>query len=117
MTQEQIKNLIQQLVTAAGSLLTLTGVMSASEVGTWTAAIMAVVGPAMVLGGLIYGAWTNSQKGLVQAVDHLAKDPSSPVAGVIVTPTKEGKELAASIPGNTTVPAGTMEASNIATSG
>lgn len=114
MTQEQIKNLVQQVLTSAGTMVALLGVAKPDIVGQWTAAIMAMVGPILVIAGLIYGQWTNTQTGLVKAVDTLAKDPTSPVVGVIVSSSTDGKELAAAIPGDTTVPAGTIQAAKIA---
>lgn len=54
-------------------------------------------------------------RSVVQAVVEMAKDPTSPVQGVITTATPEGKELAKSIPGPI-VQAGSQAATDIAKS-
>jgi hypothetical protein len=54
-------------------------------------------------------------RSVVQAVVEMAKDPASPVQGVITTATPEGKELAKSIPGPI-VSAGSSAATEIAKS-
>ncbi len=42
---------------------------------------------------------TTTQTGAIKAVVEMAKDPKSPVQGIITSATFEGKALAASIPG------------------
>lgn len=56
----------------------------------------------------------HTQSSAVAVVDKMAKDPTSPVAGVITTNTPAGRALSDSIPGTTTVPAGSPAASKIA---
>lgn len=114
MTPEQVKNLAQQTMAALGPLVILLGYSTTDAWGKWSAAVVMVAGAVATIIGVIYGMWTNSQTGLVKAVDALAKDPQSPVAGVIVTQTPEGKELADAIPGKTTVTAGTVDAAKLA---
>jgi len=68
---------------------------------------------AIVLSGF-YASWTASKKSQIAAVGALAQVPGSGVAGVITTPTPEGRELATSIPVPTVVTAGTQDAKVIA---
>lgn len=53
----------------------------------------------------------------VKSVAEIAMDPTSPVRGVIMEPTPEGKALAESIPLPTAVPANTIQAAKIANGG
>jgi len=65
--------------------------------------------------GFIWSGLTHRQDNAVAVVDAMAKDPASPVKGVIVEATIAGRDLANSIPGSTVVMAGTHEATTIAT--
>jgi hypothetical protein len=56
--------------------------------------------------GIILATLT-SQTGAVKAVVEMAKDPTSPIQGVITTATPEGKALASSIPGPINTAGGT----------
>jgi hypothetical protein len=62
----------------------------------------------------VWGLLTHTQKNAVTVVDAIAKEPDSPVKAVVVEPTTEGRELAAAMPGNTTVVAGSTVAATIA---
>ena len=62
----------------------------------------------------VWGLFVHTQKNAVAIVDTIAKQPDSPVKAVLADDTKAGKELAESLPGNTTVVAGTFEASKLA---
>lgn len=65
---------------------------------------------------VIVGIWsmfTHKQSNAVAVVDNIAKQPDSPVKAVITEPTKEGQELAMSLPGNTTVVAGSTKAQEV----
>lgn len=67
--------------------------------------------------GIVVGVWsqlTKSEAGKVAMVDALAKDPNSSVRGVLTEPTEAGRELALSLPGNTTVVAGAPAAASLA---
>jgi hypothetical protein len=58
----------------------------------------------------VWGYFVHSKTNAVAVVDAIAKEPSSPVKAVILEPTPAGRDLAASIPGDTTVVAGTQAA-------
>lgn len=67
----------------------------------------------VAIGGVMEGIWQQLVKtdaAKVAMVDAIAKDPASPVQAVITTNTIAGRDLAASLPGNTTVIAGTFDA-------
>jgi hypothetical protein len=62
----------------------------------------------------VWGLFVHTEKNAVAVVDTIAKQPDSPVKAVLTEPTKEGQALAASLPGNTTVVAGTTPAISMA---
>lgn len=61
------------------------------------------------------GAILTGQSTQIQAVVDMAKDPASPIQGIVTTATPEGKALAQSIPGPI-VSAGTSNATELAKS-
>jgi ATP-dependent exoDNAse (exonuclease V) beta subunit len=63
---------------------------------------------------LVWSMITHTDKNAVAVVDTLAKQPDSPVKAVLMEPTPAGQAMAASIPGNTTVVAGSTPAINMA---
>lgn len=113
-SQEQLLAQLRILLGAIGTLLTTLGFVSADTWGVWTNIIFLSAGPLMLLGGIIWSLISNTQKSLVGKVDTIAKEPNSPVAGVIMTPTIAGRELADSIEGTTSVVAGTPAAATLA---
>lgn len=58
-------------------------------------------------------AMVTTQNNALKAVVEMAKDPTSPVQGLVTTATPEGKALAASIPGPI-YPAGSEKATEVA---
>ena len=58
----------------------------------------------------VWGLFVHTQKNAVAVVDTIAKQPDSPVKAVVMEPTPEGRDIATSIPGDTTVVAGTQAA-------
>lgn len=117
MNPEMMKGQIRALLIAVGGLaagwLISKGWMSESA---WTAIMNSPVAAALatMASGFIWSALTHTESNAVAVVDAMAKDPTSPVKGVILLPTTEGRALAASIPGSTAVVAGTHEATAIA---
>lgn len=111
LSQEQILGLLRQLLPVIGTVLTATGVVKAGSWGTVETLILTIAGPLMIAGSAIWTTITNTQRALVAKVDEIAKDPKSPVLGVVTTNTPEGRDLADSMQGTTTVAAGTPEAS------
>ena len=58
----------------------------------------------------VWGLFVHTQKNAVVVVDTIAKQPESPVKAVVMDATPAGRDIAESIPGNTTVVAGTAAA-------
>lgn len=76
--------------------------------------VIPIVGALMAVAGWAWGVQTNTTSALVAKVDAIAKLPDSPVQAVITTADAKGMELANSIPGSTTIPAGTLQATSMA---
>lgn len=70
----------------------------------------------VAIASLVWGWFTHTQTNAVSVVDTIAKQPDAPVKAVILEPTAAGKALAESIPGDTTVVAGTVAATAAAKS-
>lgn len=102
-SQEQLLAQLRILLAAIGAILTTLGVVTGAEWDSWVTMIFLYAGPGMMILGVVWSFVTNTRASLVKKVDDLAKDPTTPVVGVVVANTPEGRELAASIPGNTTV--------------
>jgi len=64
--------------------------------------------------GTVLSLLSHTQKGSVAVVDAMAKDPASPVKGVVAKDTVAGRNMADAMPGDTTMPAGTLGATQIA---
>ena len=58
----------------------------------------------------VWGYFVHTKNNAVAVVDLIAKEPGTPVKAVILDASPAGKELAASLPGDTTVVAGTTQA-------
>lgn len=107
MNPEQIKSFIRWVQATIGPFLITHGYASS---GT----IELVAGILISLAPLVWSMFTHTEKNAVTVVDAIAQNPNSPVKAVVMEPTVEGKDIADSIPGNTTVVAGTMAAANLA---
>jgi len=62
----------------------------------------------------IWGLTVHTKSNAVAVVDQIAKEKDSGVKAVIMEPTVAGREIANSMPGNTTVVAGSQAAATIA---
>mgnify|MGYP001612760081 FL=1 len=114
MSQEQVLGQLRQILPVIGTILVSLGVMKPETVGNLTSTILVIAGPIMIIVSSVWSLVDKTKASMVSKVDAMAKDPTSPVLGVIVAPTAEGRDLANSLPGMTTVPAGTVAADNIA---
>lgn len=85
-----------------------------SQIGSGLASVATGVTTLVGIGSAFYAALTASRSHQIAAVGALAQVPGSGVAGVITTPTPEGRALAQSIPGPTVVSAGTSDAAKLA---
>jgi hypothetical protein len=120
-TPEQIKGaarwILALLAGAVAGWVSKSGFISADQVtsfftsdvvvGFLTSGITAAI-------ALVWSLITHTEKNAVLVVDTIAKQQDSPVKGVLTEPTPAGQALAAAIPGNTTVVAGSTPAITMA---
>jgi hypothetical protein len=102
MNQEQAKSFARWIVATFGPFLIAHG-YTQSTLEMW-AGIFVSAAP------LIWSMFVHTESNAVAVVDQLAKEASSPVLAVVVAPNQAGQDLAKSMPGNTTVVAGTQQA-------
>jgi hypothetical protein len=114
---EQTSGQLRQLLQALGTMLTTLGFATAGQVDLWIQIAMQVAGPLAMVGGVIWSWWVNRPKALVASVVAMADDPNSPVKGVVMAPTIEGRALANEFDTNKIAAAGTFDAKQIATPG
>jgi len=117
MNQEQLKSSVRWFITTFGGVVA--GWFAAKGWFTIDQVTSVLNSPTTisVIVSLVAGAWglaTHTQTNAVKVVDTIAKQVDSPVKAVLTEDNKAGKELADSIPGNTTVVAGSMAATQIA---
>lgn len=118
MNQEQVKSAIRSLITTFGGVIAgwfaAKGWFTIDQVTTvlnspTTISILASIAAA------VWGLFAHTQKNSVAVVDNIAKQPNSPVKAVVTEATPEGRDLAAALPGNTTVVAGSSAAESVVT--
>lgn len=102
---------IQRLLRGAGYLIVGTlGQRGIAVDGTWIELVLSLIGGGILLAWSVYGSRINAK---IAEMSQLAKRKDTPVAGVIMTNTVEGHEIARSIPGPV-VAAGTVSAEALA---
>ena len=90
----------------------------AASKGWLSGSDVAVLAPALaLLPAYLIGWWKNRPQNIAADMAQVAKDPGSPVKGVITTNTPEGVALAKSIPGPLVAAAGSSDAKSIAAIG
>lgn len=100
---EQLKSAVRWLIASFGPVIIQHGYASA---GT-----LEMIGGIIVsLAPLVWGLLTHTQTNAVAVVDTIAQQKDSPVKAVLAEDTPAGHDLANSLPGNTTVVAGTSAA-------
>jgi hypothetical protein len=107
MNAEQAKSSVRWIIATFGPLLISHGYASASTLEMAGGVIASLI-------PLVWAMFTHTQTNAVAVVDAIAKEPQSPVKAVITEPTPAGRELAQSMPGNTTVVAGSQAATTAA---
>lgn len=107
MNQQQVLSLVRWFIATFGPILVSHGYISSSNLEMAAGALVSLI-------PLIWGIVNNTQGNAVAIVDAIAKQPFSAVQGVVTTNDAAGIALASSLPGNTTAPAGTVQASDIA---
>lgn len=118
MNVEQVKSDLRTLIATFGGLLA--GWLVAHHWASDSASVIALMlAMTPLLANLIVGIsghFTHSESNAVLVVDTIAKEPGSPVRGVITEPNVAGRALASNTPGSTTVVAGTAAAEKLASS-
>ncbi len=104
MNTQQLTGIIKPFIAAAVAYLAGRGLLF--DANTWNIILSSAVTIALA----VWSGWQNTNTNLVKNVDALAKQSDSPVQAIIVERTKAGNEMANSMPGNTTVVAGTAAA-------
>ena len=107
MNPEQVKSAVRWLIASFGPVIIQHGYASA---GT----LEMVGGFAVSIAPLIWAMVTHTQANAVAVVDTIAKQPDSPVKALVAEDNAAGRDLAASLPGNTTVVAGSPAAATVA---
>jgi hypothetical protein len=114
---EQTSGQLRQALQAIGSIAMALGWLTTGQVDAWIQGIMQVAGPVAMLAGVAWSYKVNRPVDLVASVVNLAKDPQSPVKGVIVEPTIAGRELKSDLGADKIATAGSHDAKIIATAG
>lgn len=118
---EQVKSSIGWFVTTFGGFIA--GWFAAKGWFTVDQVTTVLNSPALIAGAasvvvFVWRLFVHKQANAVAVVAALAADPASPVKGVVVEPTIEGRKLASdianAIPAAVVAPAGTAAAANIA---
>ena len=117
MNQEQVKSAVRWFVATFGGVIA--GWFAAKGWFTVDQVTSILNSPttlslAVAIASGVWGLFVHTDKNAVAVVDTMAKEPDSPVKAVVLEPTIEGKKLADSLPGNTTVVAGTTVAATAA---
>jgi len=109
---EQYLMIVRWLLSVGGPLgayLVSRGI-PADQVTVLQGSVIAILGAAPPLVTLVWGLFAHTEAKAVAVVDAIAKDPTSPVKAVIMSPTAAGNAVVLSLPGNTTVTAGSAAA-------
>jgi hypothetical protein len=93
MNREQIIGLLRHLLPFIGGIATSGGYISEEGWAIFSEQFLVFAGPAITLGGLLWSYMDKTDKALVEKVIALPE-----VSRIECTPTKEGKELAESVP-------------------
>ena len=117
MNQEQLKSFVRSVLSTFGGVIA--GWFAAKGWFTIDQVTSVINSPTTIsiIVALVSGAWglvVHTQANAVAVVDAIAKQPDSPVKAIVTEPTAAGQALAASLPGNTTVVAGTLPAATVA---
>lgn len=107
MNTEQVKSLVRWLQATFGPFLIAHGYASSGTIEMAAGVLISLV-------PLVWSMFVHTEHNAVEVVDTIAKKPDSVVKAVVLEPTQAGRDLANSIPGNTTVIAGSVAATNIA---
>lgn len=114
MSNEQLLGLLRQILPIVGAVAVSLGWMKPDEVGGFIATALSVAGALLIIVSAIWTLVTNARNALIKKADVIAKEQDSPLKALVMTNTREGREMAESLPGMTSVTAGTTEAAAVA---
>ena len=114
---EQTSGQLRQVLQALGGIAVALGWFTNGQVDFWIQVILQVAGPLAMLAGVIWSWKVNRPVDLVASVVAMAEDPNSPVKGVVMSSTIEGRALANEFDTNKIAPAGSADAKKIAATG
>jgi hypothetical protein len=114
---EQTSGQLRQLLQALGGIAMALGWLTTGQVEQWTQTILQAAGPLAMLAGVIWSYKVNRPVDLVASVVNMAKDPQSPVKGVVVENTMAGRELKNDLGAEKIATAGSVDAKAIAATG
>lgn len=97
-SQDQVVAQLRLLLPALGSMAIMLGIMSPDLVGKWTTLILTAIGPAMIIGGMIWSLIANSKKSIITSVANMPE-----VQKIKLEPTVEARQLEAVTPENVKV--------------
>lgn len=103
MNEEQAKSFVRWITAIIGPFLMAHGYVTEESLQLWGGVIVALI-------PLAWSLYVHTQHNAVAVVDKIAQQPDSPIKVIVTEGTIAGKEMAASLPGNTTVVAGTPSA-------
>ena len=117
MNRAQVEKLVRWALSGLGGFLVG---WAASRGNQWGDIISNLLSSELVIGlltsaGVGLWAWVSGRIPAIAAlVDSIAKQPDTPIQAIVMAKTTEGVALAQSLPGNTTVVAGTAAANEMA---
>ena len=117
MNRAQVEKLVRWALSGLGGFLVG---WAASRGNQWGDIISNLLSSELVIGlitsaGVGLWAWISCRIPAIAAlVDSLAKQPDTPIQALVLTKSPEGAAIANSLPGNTTVVAGTTAAGEMA---
>jgi hypothetical protein len=114
---EQTSGQLRQLLQALGAMATTLGFATTGQVDLWIQLILQLAGPLAMASGVIWSWKVNRPVDLVASVVAMADDPHSPVKGVVMAPTIEGRAIANEFATDKIAAAGTHDAKAIAATG
>ncbi|HUP80487.1 MAG TPA: hypothetical protein VM260_18205 [Pirellula sp.] len=86
MTADQIMGLLRQVLPVLGALAVSFGWIAPDKVAPITANILAVAGPAMMLGGTIWAILANSKTSIIKSATKMDEVDSNKLAAAITDP-------------------------------
>lgn len=105
MNTEQLKSVVRWIIATFGPFLIAHGYVSDNTLSLASGVLISLV-------PLVWSMFVHTDTNAIKVVDTIAKEPDSTVKAIITHATPEGAALASSLPGNTTVVAGSAAAAS-----